>query len=175
MLDDVFSQFASDPTFDQSSDDAAMICDDGSTLEHGQIATAKNAVTFMTAGKAHVTLVSLSTNTRFTYRINTSDDGRMRFVSVLSGPDNNASYKYLGHVAIGREVYWHGRKSKIDEKAPSARAFAWAWRQLNAGNLPAQLQVWHEGRCGRCARRLTVPSSIATGFGPECAGKIGSM
>jgi hypothetical protein len=25
----------------------------------------------------------------------------------------------------------------------------------------------------RCNRKLTVPSSIASGFGPECAGKAG--
>lgn len=35
----------------------------------------------------------------------------------------------------------------------------------------SRLQVWHEGRCGRCGRKLTVPSSIETGLGPECAGK----
>ena len=31
------------------------------------------------------------------------------------------------------------------------------------------LEVWHEGRCGRCNRALTVPESIASGIGPECA------
>jgi len=28
--------------------------------------------------------------------------------------------------------------------------------------------VFHEGACGRCGRTLTVPESIASGFGPEC-------
>ena len=27
---------------------------------------------------------------------------------------------------------------------------------------------WHEGRCGRCGRKLTVPESIEAGYGPEC-------
>jgi hypothetical protein len=33
--------------------------------------------------------------------------------------------------------------------------------------------VWHEGRCGRCGRKLTVPESIESGFGPECASILG--
>lgn len=32
-----------------------------------------------------------------------------------------------------------------------------------------RVEVWHEGSCGRCGRKLTVPSSIETGLGPECA------
>jgi hypothetical protein len=27
----------------------------------------------------------------------------------------------------------------------------------------------HEGKCGRCGRLLTVPSSIESGIGPECS------
>jgi hypothetical protein len=34
-------------------------------------------------------------------------------------------------------------------------------------------EVYHEGRCGRCNRKLTVPESIETGLGPECASKLG--
>jgi predicted metal-dependent hydrolase len=29
--------------------------------------------------------------------------------------------------------------------------------------------VHHEGKCGRCGRLLTVPSSIESGIGPECS------
>lgn len=30
-----------------------------------------------------------------------------------------------------------------------------------------------EGKCGRCARRLTTPESVQLGFGPECAKLLG--
>ena len=40
---------------------------------------------------------------------------------------------------------------------------------LHHGNLPPALEVWHEGRCGRCGRKLTTPQSVETGFGPVCA------
>jgi hypothetical protein len=32
--------------------------------------------------------------------------------------------------------------------------------------------VWHEGSCARCGKKLTVPESIESGFGPECV-KLG--
>jgi hypothetical protein len=54
------------------------------------------------------------------------------------------------------------------------KAFAWTWSHIVGEVLPnEQLEIWHEGRCARCNRRLTVPASIASGFGPECAGKAG--
>jgi hypothetical protein len=129
---------------------------------------------YMTGGKATVTLVSLRTNVRFTYQIGVSKDGQCHFVSVLVGADNNSDYKYLGR--ISRDMFWQGRKvpkpGDISADAPSAKAFAWVWRQLAQNVLPDQLEIWHEGSCGRCGRRLTVPTSIKSGFGPECIGKI---
>lgn len=55
------------------------------------------------------------------------------------------------------------------------RAFAWLWAKhiVPATPFPPQMQFWTEGRCGKCARRLTVPASIAAGFGPECATLLG--
>ncbi|MGQ4872128.1 MAG: DUF6011 domain-containing protein, partial [Candidatus Thorarchaeota archaeon] len=32
--------------------------------------------------------------------------------------------------------------------------------------LPEKVRIWHEGKCGRCGRRLTVPESIESGYGP---------
>lgn len=135
-----------------------------------QIRTALEARSFMGAGNATVTLKSVVSGVHFTYRIRKSEDGQMQFVSVLTGSDNESSYSYLGFVR--RDVYFHGRKSKIGEQAPSAKAFAWAWRSLAQGTMPPSLEVWHEGRCGRCNRKLTHPTSIATGLGPECAGRF---
>lgn len=60
--------------------------------------------------------------------------------------------------------------SALPENDIKARGFAWFWRTLNSENpFPEGFEFWHEGRCGKCARRLTVPESIAQGFGPECA------
>lgn len=143
--------------------------------ERAPFASAADASRFMLAGKAIVTLESKKTGARFTYKISAAESGDTYFVGLLNGPDNTGDYKYLGR--ISREIFWLGRKvpraGDISRDAPSARAFDWTWRALARGQMPDMLAIWHEGSCGRCGRRLTVPASIASGFGPECINKVG--
>lgn len=138
-----------------------------------QIKDPVHALKFLLAGNAHVTFVSVKTGTRFTYKVEQADPrpGDTRpaphFVSLLTAPDH---YEYLGCI-FGGNLYSHGRKSRVGPDASSAKAFAWVWRKLTAGQVPEVLEVWHEGRCGKCSRRLTDPSSIESGLGPICRGK----
>jgi hypothetical protein len=128
-------------------------------------------VRFMLGGNAIVTFQSEKTGAHFTYRISTKKgQASPHFVAVLTGPEQ---YSYLGCI-FGGKVYAHGRKSKIGQEAPSAKAFMWAWKKLSAGTMPEVMSVYHEGRCGRCQRRLTDPESIRTGMGSTCAGRAGS-
>lgn len=133
---------------------------------------------FALAGNARLTLVSERTGVRFTFKVRQALDDRTQqpkefwFVSLLNGSDNESDFAYLG--TVDRDWnYGHGRKSRIGPDAPSAKAFNWLWRHIRLGQMPKQTEVWHEGRCGRCARPLTVPASIETGFGPDCAEKLG--
>lgn len=135
----------------------------------------ENIRRFATAGRAHFTLVSQRTGQRFTYRVKVKKDDEGNptnffFVSVLTGPQNTSDYTYLGCLSNGRFI--NDRRMRIGADAPSRRAFAWFWSRLNAGTSPdlPECEVWHEGRCGRCHRMLTVPESIETGLGPICAG-----
>lgn len=138
------------------------------TDEKGRFTSALSARQFMLGGKATVTLVSAKSGARFTYRIRASEDGRVHFVSLLNGPDNESAYAYFGYIRGG--IFFHGGvKAKVAADAPSATGFKWAFAMLARNVLPPALEIWHEGRCGRCGRKLTVPSSIASGFGPECA------
>ena len=135
--------------------------------DHGQsrpFATAAAAIKFMLAGNATVTFQGKVS--RFTYKLKASDDGAVTFVSLLNGPDNEGSFRYLGYIRRG--VYIHGKRSKIGATAPAAKAFDWTYRNLVRGVMPNGLAIWHEGKCGRCGRKLTVPESISSGFGPEC-------
>lgn len=124
---------------------------------------------FVMAGNAIFTIKSIRTGGRFTYRIRLSEDGRVYFVSVLTGSDNENGYAYLGIIRDGQ--YHRGQKSRISTEATSAKAFEWFFRHLEAIN-DTEIKFWHEGRCGRCGRKLTVPESIASGFGPECINHI---
>ena len=127
---------------------------------------------FAKAGNATLTLVSKKTGARFTYKIRKPDMQKpFWFVSLMTGTDNNNDFSYLGQI-FQNSNFGHGKKSKIGSDAPSNKGFEYFWNYVNHKRLPENVEVWHEGRCGRCGRKLTVPESIETGFGPECAGKI---
>jgi hypothetical protein len=150
-----------------------------------QLAEAKGMVSkdralgFMLAGNCRVTFLNTETGNRFTYRIRQSEqqDGDTRppvhFVQLLNGPDNETMFTYMGTI-FGRRNFKHTKRSKVGEDTPSFKVFQWVWRHLESGSrLPDKIEIWHEGRCGRCGRALTVPSSIELGIGPECASQMG--
>jgi len=114
--------------------------------------------------------------TAFTYKVEASKDGKIHFVSVLTGPDNWTNYKFFGLIINGNFKFARPEKTKIAPDAPSAKAFAWFWRHLNAPAEQSKLssvKISHEGKCCRCGRKLTVPESIESGIGPECAALMG--
>ena len=128
---------------------------------------------FVFAGNATFTLTSSRTGTSFTYRVREGKPMGSRapklFASVLTGPDNTSDYTYMGIVerAGERAQLVPTRASAIEVTAPSFRALEWFLQHLDS---PA-VEFRHAGKCGRCGRALTVPSSIDSGLGPECAGK----
>lgn len=68
----------------------------------------------------------------------------------------------------------HGVKSRVSPEAPSVKGFAWIVSRLAAGrDVADQVELRHEGSCGRCGRKLTTPESIDTGLGPVCAEALG--
>lgn len=141
-----------------------------------QITDPRDALTYLFAGNATLTLVSQKTGTRFTYKIRAPEAGcNRRFVGLLSGPDNTEAYVYMGLLEHDETQdsfrFFPTTKSRVGRDAPSWKAFAWTLQKLCKHEMPEQLEVWHEGRCGRCGRKLTVPESIASGLGPVCAGR----
>lgn len=132
------------------------------------------------------------TGRHLTYQVQTMGgpvsvgQGRRRYVSVLTGSDNESAYTYLGTIfdftiliSQGRRrkgslqwSYHHGRKSIIERDATSAKSFRWLWDRLLSGKgIGTLAEFWHEGRCGRCGRALTDPESIVAGIGPICRKK----
>lgn len=137
----------------------------------GRLSAAASAKQFVLAGHATFTIRSRVTGTRFTYKVVKCKSNPVWFVSLLRGPSNENDYCYMGVIRAG--VSFHvTTKSTVKPEAPSAKAFVWFWRNLVGGVLPDSVELWHEGRCGRCGRKLTVPSSIESGIGPECAARM---
>ena len=155
--------------------DAPAVAQSQPVVHPNQITDRNDARRFVTGGRAIFTLVGKTT--RFTYRVSQGCGTRkhLRYVFVLSGPDNQQSYTKLGVIypdADGVPVRYEHQNSPINATALSARSWVWFWNwALNDDKTFAQVQVWHYGRCGRCRRPLTDPASIRRGLGPICASK----
>ncbi len=156
----------------------------------GQIATLVEIRDFLTAGHARFTLVSRRTGERKTFEVEVARprtpaaaqapeyDRPGYFARLLVGPDNEGDYHYLGFVHYADSGALKIKPNKHGWGAEAIRCFEWLLGRVNLASVPAvqaqfseQAEFWHEGRCGRCGRTLTVPESVASGIGPVCAGK----
>jgi len=140
-------------------------------IEERGVTDAGDVYQYITGGRGAFTLLSLTTGTRFTYKISTTKNRHPFFVSLLTRPDNETGYEYLGTIfnTDGTLVYRSTPKSRIAAGAQSNKAISWFLTAINKGVMPEQVAFFHEGRCGRCGRKLTTPESIKRGLGPHCA------
>ena len=119
------------------------------------------------AGNATFTMVSKVSNKRLTLKIQkVKDKENFFFVKAKSGHN----FAYLG--AIGGGKFFLTKASKFSKDSEFFKAMDWLVNKMNLRNLPeAQVEIWHEGKCCRCGKTLTVPASIQMGIGPECVKK----
>jgi hypothetical protein len=128
---------------------------------------------FALAGRAIFTIKNANGD-RYTFRIakkRGSDD--VFFAGVLTGQNNESDYRYVGMVNP-RTMRLQATGKGLPSTAQAFRTLDWILMIL-AGKreLPAGYVLMHAGKCGRCGRTLTVPESIESGIGPECASKMG--
>lgn len=137
-----------------------------------------DTINFLTSGRAVGTLKSNASGSHFTYKVSKNrKDENMFFVSLLTGPDNEYDYNYLGLLLVHPEQntmsFRVTHKSCAGNDAASVKGFRWMLAKLNrAQDLEPQGTFQHEGSCGRCGRTLTDPQSIETGLGPVCREKV---
>lgn len=142
------------------------------------ITTPEQLNKLITAGKSVLTFLSTKTGTRITYKFKVHNEplrgggkfSKLIFVTVL----NENKYKFIGTIFIGNnpKFFWSD-KSPISPSSPIIKGIDFITRKTFAGEIINDLEVYHNGYCVRCGRILTVPESITTGIGPECAKKGG--
>lgn len=124
------------------------------------LARIENAKEFVLAGNASFTLRSTVTGVSYAYTV-TRHKHKAELFFVKCGDH------YLGVITFG--VFQLTRSSKYGVDSPEAKAFTWSFARIITGDpLPHSLELWHEGRCGKCGKLLTTPISVARGFGPKC-------
>jgi hypothetical protein len=143
---------------------------------------------FVLAGNAIFTVL-LSNEEHYTFRVSrpTKDrngrklsvkeyEAKPYFIGKLAGPNNLNDYRYLGVLELETFSIKFTAKSNYTLKSDAAVVLQRAFDllsgkcELNQTNI---IDIYHAGHCGRCGRLLTVPSSIESGIGPECAEIMG--
>jgi len=137
------------------------------SIYQNQIKDLEIAKKFIFGGNSLFTLVSKKTKKRFTFKLKKAKSKEAYWISRLRGPDNTSDYEYIGAFFLD-----DGFKPKKETDAYSLKAIGWFLNNLKNDHLSNQVELWHEGRCGICGRRLTVPESIDIGIGPECIKRI---
>ena len=102
--------------------------------------------------------------------------GEPRFIGLLTGPDNTASYS--GFALIGDD----NRTIRVFNKCRGTRENPTKW-ETYACMLEVMLTTdenWYtekdmtikgSRKCARCGRKLTEPESLRAGIGPVCGGR----
>lgn len=132
---------------------------------------------FILAGKATFTVSNL-TGDHYTYRV-VELPARGSYTQpayaafVLTGPDNESDYTYVGLVDPASGRVHLTAKSRFTSQCRAYRVLAWALSAIWSGrDIPPGYAIQHAGRCGRCGRFLTESESLTTGLGPECRRKM---
>ena len=115
-----------------------------------------------------ITMHNTATGNHRTLRIRTQPASATwapgaRVIGLLSGRDNESSYRTFGFVQQdGTISVW--KRFKDSEYAKLAYMVQHQVEYEQKG-----VEFLLEARCRRCGRTLTTPESIQAGIGPECA------
>jgi hypothetical protein len=107
-----------------------------------------------------------------TIRISTvarENEEEIRFVSLLTGPNNEADYNCVGYIKHGQYSWTAKHRAPAAPLAATVRAVVFA----DAATLHEMGVAYarESGNCYVCNRTLTTPESMEAGIGPVCARK----
>lgn len=133
---------------------------------------------FILGGKAIFTIKNEVSGGHMTFKVSLpkgADESAPYFASVLNGSDNYTNYAYMGILSTkgGKLSLVPTKGSKVGQQSKAWKSFVWLCNNINNRSIPETVHVYHEGKCGKCGKKLTVPESIESGFGPECSKMLG--
>jgi hypothetical protein len=121
---------------------------------------------FVTAGAAHFEIHNPETGRQFYYRVKQSTKRPQRLlVLALVERDGKRVYAQFGQIEDG--VFDLASTLKIPASSLAIKAFEWFWR--NVGE-PWPVEIYYDGRCGKCGGTGVRPLMRPFGFHYQCAG-----
>ena len=132
---------------------------------------------FLAAGRAIFTVANPS-GEHYTFRFVRSEPSGdytrpAYWAQLLTGPDNESDYTYVGRFDASGGSVVRTKGSQLADDSRPLRVLRWVVAIVyGRATLPQGYRIHHEGRCGRCGRMLTTPTSYERGIGPECLRKM---
>ncbi len=137
--------------------------------------------TFIYSGKADFSVINEITENIITFRALPTSHKKTSFDIDVKKQDTidtifnifkaDTSYPWI-HLGIMKKLrlYTQHRNSQIQSET---KLFIWLLDHLRT-NMPITscIKLVHNGKCGRCGRRLTDDTSLKQGFGPHCIKKV---
>ena len=94
-------------------------------------------------------------------------------ISKKAGPvwfvyaKEDGDWKYLGFIKKDF-VFLQGEKSEFREDSKVAMCFNFIWSKGLESEPCNLVEIWYDGVCSRCGRKITDEISIKRGLGPTC-------
>ena len=133
---------------------------------------------FFLGGHATFTIQSEKTGDHRTFKLKRTEPTPRfptpaLFASTLTGQDNENSYAYIGMVKEETGELRLTRKSRRTDDSTDVKVLRFLLKHIWSDMMLPNATVRHSGHCGRCGKTLTVPESLTSGIGPECARIMG--
>jgi hypothetical protein len=127
---------------------------------------------YILAGDSFVTLKSLRTGSEMSYHIQKQTAIRhIHHVRYRVESKKGAQYIYVGTI-FDKKFFRLSGKSRVTLDSVIYVAFNYVIEKLRNGVIDMGVEIYHEGKCGRCGRRLNSEESMKTGYGSDCVSKI---
>jgi len=123
---------------------------------------------FILAGNSYFTVVNEKTQNKLTFHVIKPKEKGPWFIWATN---KKGKYCFLGTIFPRNnniEYHWGWKKGQFTKDSIVNKSFEYLLKKMLADSLPESLVFYHDGKCGRCGRRLTDPKSITRGFGPYC-------
>lgn len=118
---------------------------------------------YLYAGKAEFTILNKDTHNRITLQFKKKQDADLYFVMVKDGD------KRFAGTIFNKNWFNRGHKSQFAADSKEIKIIQWFVRNQNKLDHYNSVELYHNNRCAKCGKKLTVPESISVGLGAECA------
>lgn len=153
----------------------------------------KDALAFMLGGNSWFTFKSLKTNKDFSFGIIDAKVWSASERKKVATPERKNVFLFIGanQVVVGKSYAWMGsilqdkqtgewryspgRTRDLPDECEGEKAFMFVFNSFLAGTRLPLLEIWHQGVCACCGKRLTVSKSIELAIGPVCGKKLTAL